>query len=64
MSLLVRQGRPCSGGVHLCLTLSIGNQGSQESEAMFRSAIHQPCQFEVLIKIRCERQLIQNHCDG
>ena len=54
MSLLVRQGRPCSGGVHLCLTLSIGNQWSQESDAMFRSAIHQPCQFEVLIKIRCE----------
>ena len=38
MSLLVRQGRPCSGSVYHCLTPPIGNQWSQEGEALFRSS--------------------------
>jgi hypothetical protein len=37
VSLLVRQGRPCSRGVYHCLTPPIGNQWSQEREALFRS---------------------------
>tara|TARA_B100002003_G_scaffold207119_1_gene201249 strand:- start:290 stop:739 length:450 start_codon:yes stop_codon:yes gene_type:complete len=38
MSLLVRQGRPCGGSVYHCLTPPIGNQWSQEGEALFRSS--------------------------
>jgi len=38
MSLLVRQGRPCSGSVYHYLTPPIGNQWTQEGEALFRSS--------------------------
>ena len=38
MSLLVKQGRPCTGSVYRCLTLPIGKQWSKEGESLFRSS--------------------------